>query len=473
MTLFRRLAAGVLAFVLVGVTLSAMLVLSGCRKEEEVFIDTNLEPNTHLTSAPATEAQANYRIHLYWDGTDPDGYVVGYYFAWDDTVAGSWEFTGKTDSLFKAKIDTAGETRRHTFYVRAVDNEGKLDATPARIRFDAWTALPVIEFMYRICGPMDPDTTVSCNPLGVRPDAKDTVLMGTPCEFLWDGWDPDGQGALVDFSFRLDSNPFSEYGGVTQALVEDISSGTHFFYVKGKDETGAESFPTNYKFVMNFDPDSEILEPDPDDHPSGTLTIDDGDTIWFQWQAVDKEEVEGVPNGGIKEVWIELDTGFQKRFSVGEPDYAEEFYFTSNTFSSDEHYVASTNLPTGGNKPHEFRVFAKDMENRFESPSPNEDDRERYSFWYNNPPTTEILAPSQGATIPADFVVSWLGSDVDGNVEAYQYVLDPQVSSWRVTDQTSVSYEGTDPGIHEFRVRARDNADCWETGYQVITFTVE
>jgi hypothetical protein len=471
MTSFRRLAAGALAVVLVSLTLSAMLVLGGCRKQEEVFIDTNLAPDTHLTSAPATEEQANYRIHLFWDGTDPDGYVVGYYFAWDDTIASSWEYTGKTDSLFKAKIDTAGETRRHTFYVRAVDNEGKLDATPARIRFDAWTALPVVSFLYRTGGPMDPDPEV--NPSGVNPTAKDTVLMGTPCEFLWDGWDPDGQGAPIDFSFRLDSSPFSPYGGVTQTIVPNISSGTHFFYVKGKDETGAESFPKNYKFVMNFDPDSKIIDPT---EPTGTLTIADRDTIWFRWVAVDKEELEGLPDGGIKEVWIELDTGFQKRFSLVGPDslnYAEEFYFTSNTFSADEHFVSSTNLPTGGNKPHVFRVYARDLQNRFEFPSARPEDLERYSFWYNHPPTTEILSPTEGATVPTDFVVSWLGTDVDGSVEAYQYVLDPQVSSWRVTDQTSVSYEGINPGQHEFRVRARDNADCWETGYRVITFHVE
>ncbi len=465
MTALRRLVAGALAVALVGVAVSSMLFLSGCRKEEEVFIDTNLAPNTRLTSAPAPFDQANYRIHLYWDGTDPDGFVVGYYFAWDDTIASSWVFTPQTDSLFKAVIDTAGETRRHTFYVRAVDNEGKLDPSPARIRFDAWTELPVIDSLYRVGGPLEPGA-------GFDPDKKDTVLMGTPCQFVWGGRDPDGMGAPVSFSYRVDSNPFSDFEiGVTDVTIDTILSGTHFFYVKGKDETGAENFPSNYKFVMNFDPDSEILTPE---EPSGTLTIADGDTIWFTWRARDRDEEEGPIGGGIQEVWIELDTGFQKRFSLEDTvNYAEEFYFTSSVGQGNEHHVSSDNLPTGGNKPHEFRVYAKDDRNRFENPSSAPDDRERFIFWYNHPPTTVVTFPEDGGTVPTDFTVTWDGTDIDGSVVAYQYVLDPRVSSWRQTDTTSVSYEAVEPGEHEFRVRARDNADCWETGYQRITFTVE
>ena len=151
---FRRLAAGAFAVALLAVPLAAMLFLTGCRKQEKMFIDTNLPPNTRLTSAPAPVPDppeppgppVNYRIHMYWDGTDPDGFVVAYHYAWDDTVPpygaenSPWQFTARSDSLFKALIDSVGQTKRHTFYVRAVDNEGKLDPSAAWVRSDASTA---------------------------------------------------------------------------------------------------------------------------------------------------------------------------------------------------------------------------------------------------------------------------------------------------------------------------------------------
>jgi hypothetical protein len=464
MTALRRLAAGTLAAVLVGIALSAVLVLSGCRKRERAAIDTNLPPDTELTSAPAPFAQTNYRIHFFWNGADPDGYVVGYYFAWDDTFPTSWEYTTKTDSMFKASIDTVGETRRHTFYVRSVDNEGKLDGSPARIRFDAWTVIPVLDSLYRVGGPLDPS-----NP-EYDPDAKDTVLMGTPCTWTWGGRDPDGFGADIDYSYRLDSDTFSEFDATQTTTLHSISSGFHFFYVKTKDETGAESFPENYQFTMNYDPDSEIIEPP---EPSGTLTIADGDTIWFRWNVRDKEELEGA-DGGIKEVWIELESmGFLKRFEVGTPEYAEEFYFTSNVSAANEHYIESDNNPTGGNDIHTFRVFAKDVENRFESPSELAEDREVYQFFFNDTATTENLSPAEGETVCPDFDVCWEGVDTDGEVVAYQYVLDPQLNSWQQTQESCVSYEDVEVGPHQFWIRSRDNSDCWSNEYEIVHFFVE
>lgn len=466
MTARRSLAAGVLATILMAIPLVVVLCLTGCRKEDKVFLDTNLAPDTRLASAPGPYSQANYRVHMYWDGSDPDGYVVAYYFAWDDTVASLWTYTTKTDSLFKAVIDTAGETRRHTFYVRAVDNEGKLDPSPARVRFDAWTEVPVVDSLRRLDGPEDPASP------NHDPGRKDTVLMGTACSFAWTGSDPDGLGLDPTYAYRLDSNAFTPFSDTKSATVDSIGSGTHFFYVKAEDETGAESFPENYKFVMNFSPDSEITEPS---EPTGTLTVPDKSRLIFHWDVRDKEEIEGV-GGGVKEVWIELDTAFQKRFIVGEPDYQEHFMFTSDTTMTSEHYMPSTNNPTGGNRIHEFRIFAKDIEDRFETPSKNLDDREIYQFWYNFPPTTTVIEPQPGETVCRDFQISWVGDDVDGEVVQYQYVLDPQVSAWRITTENSIEYTAADSisvGPHEFRVRSLDASGCWENSYRVIEFYVE
>jgi len=486
MTLFRRPTSRALLLLALGAIVVGTLLLNGCRKKDEVFIDTNLAPDTRLTSAPGPLDQANYRVHLYWEGSDLDGYVTGFYFAWDDTLGSSWEYTSLSDSLFKAVIDTAGETRRHTFYVRSVDNEGKLDPSPARIRFDAWTVVPVVDSLRRLDGPLDPTSP------DYDPTAKDTVLMGSPCSFRWTGYDPDGEGEPVDFSYRLDSNPFTDWDAVTAAEYEDISSGTHFFYVKARDETGAENFPENYKFVMNYDPDSEIVLPVEE---SGTLTIADNDTIWFEWNLRDREELEGA-DGGVVEVWIRLDRSLLLRLPLDDPGYTNRWYFTSTVSPDDPHYIRSQNEPTGGNRSHRFVIYAKDVEGRFETPSPNPEDREIYDFWYNFPPTTEILEPANMGTVacwswadstltPSTFTIDWESTDVDGSIQEYQFVFNPKVWGWATTNQSSVTYPNATipietedgrlpytPGLYEFRVRARDSSDCWEEDYQIIQFYI-
>jgi hypothetical protein len=461
-----RWADRALAVALFGLLIAALVLVTGCRKEAKVFVDRNLAPNTRLTGAPAPYSQTNYRVHMYWDGSDADGFVAGYYFAWDDTSSSSWTYTTKADSFFKALIDTAGETRRHTFYVRAVDNEGKLDPTPARVRFDAWTVLPRVTGLYRVGGPEDPQGP------NYNPGYKDTVLMGSTCTFVWTGSDPDGGGgAPVTFSWRLDSNAPSEWSTVETASADGIPSGTHYMYVQAKDETGAECFPSNCRFEMNYAPDSQILEPV---EPSGTLVIANRDTIWFRWNATDKEEAEGVA-GGVKEVWLELDgAAFLRVFEYDGPPYNGEWYFTSRVAATNPHYIASYNQnpPAGGNRPHEVRIYAKDVEDRVETTSILPADRELYVFNYNYPPSTVILSPAPGETLGPDFTVSWIGSDVDGTVETYQYVLDPRVNAWAWNESTSVSYTDVAPGMHTFKVHARDNSDCWEPGYQEVVFYV-
>lgn len=477
MTSQRRQPLGALVVALLAIPIVSIVLLPGCRKGTEMEIETNLAPDTRLTSAPGPYSQANYRVHLFWEGSDPDGYIVAYYFAWDDTLPGPgavssvWHWTTRTESLFKAAIDTVGETRRHTFYVRSVDNEGSLDPSPARIRFDAWTQTPVVDSLYRLHGPEDP-----ADPLTYNPGYKDTVLMGSPCEFVWTGWDPDGLGAPVQFSYRLDSDPFSAFSDVTYVMLTDITSRTHFFYVKARDETGAESFPVNYKFVMNYDPDSRIIDP-PEE--SGTLTVPDRTNVVFRFSARDKEEALGLPGeDGVQQIWIELDTGFQKRFEFPREAtvYETTHYFTSSTFPASEHYIGSTNFHVGaggGNTPHTFRVYARDWHDRFETPSPVPGDREIYTFWYNFPPATTLLYPQPGDTVCSDFTAVWQGEDVDGEVVAYQYVLDPRVNSYREQEETEKSYEGVEPGEHEFRVAARDNSDCWQKGYTIVEFWVK
>jgi hypothetical protein len=155
-----------------------------------------------------------------------------------------------------------------------------------------------------------------------------------------------------------------------------------------------------------------------------------------------------------------------------------EWYFTSNVGPSDPHYIRTDdNNPNGGNRPHTFRIWSRDVEGTFERTSQNPADREKYVFSYNKPPDSEIVFPAEGQMVCPEFEALWQGDDQDGEVSAYQYVLDPSQNAYRVCqvlpgqECTSREY-ALAAGPHEFRVRAQDNAGCWELSWNIVRFEV-
>ena len=76
----------------------------------------------------------NHLVHLYWYGTDEDGYVVGYETKMvnpEDSVAAdsAWRYTTKMDTV--VAVYTPQGHARPIFYVRAVNNAGERDPHPA------------------------------------------------------------------------------------------------------------------------------------------------------------------------------------------------------------------------------------------------------------------------------------------------------------------------------------------------------
>ena len=213
----------------------------------------------------------------------------------------------------------------------------------------------------------------------------------------------------------------------------------------------------------NLPPQSEIVEPA---EPSGTLTAADGAPVTFRWECIDPEEQDGLP-GGLAAIRIQLDDEDPIQFEC--PPDEGEWWFSSSAEVGSAHHISSSNDPTGGNRAHSFRVWAQDIEGCWESPT----DRAVYVFWYNHSPSSEILSPLEGETIGSSFTVTWEGSDVDGEVAEYQYILDPELNDWNLTDATSASYSDVRSGEHEFRLRAKDNGCCWEETFNVVTFRVD
>ncbi|HKI84646.1 MAG TPA: hypothetical protein VKA63_09960 [Candidatus Krumholzibacteria bacterium] len=131
-------------------------------------------PDTSIVSAPRSDIPNSYRVSIAWLGNDPDGQVAS--FQWrmsddgadgvvdpQDTLGLAWHSTAISDSTFdtSAELDSfAADVANpaitdpidfrnwqvHTFFVRAVDQHGNIDPTPASVTFTVTTVLPQVEF---------------------------------------------------------------------------------------------------------------------------------------------------------------------------------------------------------------------------------------------------------------------------------------------------------------------------------------
>jgi hypothetical protein len=169
----------------------------------------NSPPDSRVTAVPPVLGQTNFTVHFFWTGSDLDGEVS--YFEWRisnngrdghvdvaDTSSLAWHRTAVTDSSFvvKADIDSfnvdVNDPRQgprdyrawdtHTFFLRAVDNDGARDPTPATVSFTATTLTPTIEIN------VPPAQTVTACQLSAR------VLT-----FGWLGKDPDSENLEPEF----------------------------------------------------------------------------------------------------------------------------------------------------------------------------------------------------------------------------------------------------------------------------------
>ncbi len=333
---------------------TAFLFFAGCAKNP-VRVDTNRPPRTYIVAAPGSAlardtTNASYRIHLYWRGEDPDGYVSSYLWAFDDSSVSNFRYTTKTDSVFEVTVNDSadivgGSTRLttakiHTFFVRAVDNLGKADPNLAvwnRRLYRAGTDAPIVQF-------------VDSLPSG---RGIDTLSDGQPFRICWTGQDPDGQVVRYKYDIGTYSSPLitDSCAFFNDALVPGsvaLSSNLYTMTVTAVDNAYAVG-QERFFLIVNHDPETWFV-------PKGTLkghyiqpflygnkvdsagTFGEGDTIpyrstvWFEW---DGEDVKGgesnclngfslILRGGTRNESEPYVTGFQNflggtRFTTNDP----------------------------------------------------------------------------------------------------------------------------------------------------------
>ncbi len=162
----------------------------------------NKPPNTFLT-VDQINREGDFRlssqINISWWGTDSDGYIVGYEYAINDTSDNAWSFTTATDSTFILPITQGNVEDDVLFKIRAIDNDGAIDASGAELVFPIVNSNPTVELNLT---ELPPDTLYSI------------------ASFGWTIADPDGLGNIQR----------------TEVAINDISNGwTSIPIIEGED----------------------------------------------------------------------------------------------------------------------------------------------------------------------------------------------------------------------------------------------
>ncbi|MFN8547402.1 MAG: hypothetical protein U0527_05380 [Candidatus Eisenbacteria bacterium] len=121
--------------------------LAACSNDGSTKPRSNQRPEVRITAGAADSSSASYRVTFEWRGSDADGVVTRYQYAIDDTAAAAWRDTTSTSAQKRFRADQPNAqdpetfTRWHSFYVRAIDDQGARSAPDSRV-FNATNIAP-------------------------------------------------------------------------------------------------------------------------------------------------------------------------------------------------------------------------------------------------------------------------------------------------------------------------------------------
>lgn len=275
---------------------AAIIVLLGlqiwsCADDQFIGrLNENAPPTVWLASAPPEGTVSNYRLHLWWGGWDPDGEIDHYEYVITNNDSGifdpadttstpgdyKWKRVFAADSVFTFSADLIPDSsaidfdggivgdgdlqpeefrRSHTFFIRAVDQQGRRSAKPAYRSFTSRTLSPTV--YVEIPAPsalneasVPPITTFRWRAKDyvtelveeIEPDSVRTILVNTAQH--GGGWDQ----TLRYIQQNPDAPEWSDWrwyqapddSGLTWTSKPQ-AFGTYYFAVQVKDEAGAVS----------------------------------------------------------------------------------------------------------------------------------------------------------------------------------------------------------------------------------------
>ena len=189
-------------------------LLSRCDKGT---LKGNAAPDTKIAVGSINlsgQFRLNSVVELSWFGTDVDGYVSKYEISFDEQ---NWQVTTAQDSTFKFSIPAGSDTVDVYFYVRAIDDKGAVDPTPASLRIPLKNSIPSATF--------DADNY-----------PKDSAITVTT--YRWYGSDPDGDETITEAEMRWNDGDWYSIDPnqplVTFVLDTNAPNTANVFYANNK-----------------------------------------------------------------------------------------------------------------------------------------------------------------------------------------------------------------------------------------------
>lgn len=256
----------------------AALVVAGCSGK------TGFQPNTppettlfvQFDAADTVDHTVPYQAHLYWIGQDVDGFVSAFEIRFKDPARPAdtaWVRTTSTDSLIDVPTPNAVSTP--VFEVRAIDDDGDIDPTPARQQFSFSNEAPQIAITNKLTVADTSYASITLNWVAVDPDGDAGRLKIR----VWLDGNEAGARIIdntIGSTFTIPSADFLQGGkyrsGVRRAYVQAIDPGG-----RASDTTGTSWY------VRRPCPDTTLTRGRLliiDDVPGTTTAVRRTDTLW-------------------------------------------------------------------------------------------------------------------------------------------------------------------------------------------------
>jgi len=359
---------------------------SGC-SEPLVYVEDSSAPTTTIATKPASLIAVDHATFQF-TGADPGGSGLASF---------QCRLDGGSFSACSSGIELTGlSDGSHTFAVRAIDNAGNADGSPASFSWTVDTTAP--------------QTTIDSKPASLTNSAA--------AEFAFSGDDGAGSG-IASFQCRLDGGGFSACASPQE--YTGLAEGAHSFEVRAIDEAGnTDSTPASYEWTVDTampDPpqltSTDPASPADDNHPKLFGTAPTGATSVKLYSGAD---CSGAPIATITPA--ELEAGAE--VSVAD-DSSTAFRATATTAAGNT---------SGCSEP---LVYVED----------------------STAPQASIDAHPAAVADSGNAEFAFSGSDSGSGVVAFQCRLDS--GAWSVCDSPK-RYSGLADGAHVFDVRAIDVA---------------
>jgi hypothetical protein len=194
------------------------------------IIENNEAPTVELTKCPSGTLNGT-SFTFEWSGRDSDGSIEEFKYELDD-------HTPDSSTTRNSKTYYSLDEGNHTFYVKAIDNDGEA------------SAVDFCQFEVVI-------SNQNQNPTVQIQNCPYLPITNSFATFRWDGNDPDG--SIAKYHFNLDGDSFQSTYGTTQSF-SGLSDGSHTFLVKAEDNDGGMSMVDSCSFQVQ----TGDSEPDPE-----------------------------------------------------------------------------------------------------------------------------------------------------------------------------------------------------------------